>query len=215
PTALLCAAFWEGSHGERATRYFSVARSLIRGICIALLAAAIPFALIAPLWLPFASVLLIPAIPALGLSAILTAGRRSSGDSRAMFYLLACTIAVGFLIYCQYALTRMSLKEDAAPFVEAVEREANGRPIFFLGIKREYDGAKFFYWRRGKNELKFAATVDDLRSPLVAHAPALLIAPVKMRAQLESASNGGLDFAFDGKLGKRRCAVFRTGAIAR
>jgi 4-amino-4-deoxy-L-arabinose transferase-like glycosyltransferase len=214
PTALLCAAFWEGSHGPRATRYFGVARSLIRGVCIALLAAAILFSLVAPLWLPFASVILMPAIPLLGLSALLTAGRRPFGDSRAAFYLLVLTLAAGFLIYCQYALPWMSLKEDAGPFVEAVEREADGRPIFFLGVKKEYDGAKFFYWRKGENELKFATTVGELRSSLAANTPALVIAPAKMRVSLESASDGGLDFLFEGKLGKRRCAVFRAGAIA-
>lgn len=213
PTALLCAAFWEGCRGPRATRYFGLARSLIRGVCIALLIAAIPFTLLAPLWLPFASVLLIPAIPALCIIALSTLGRKPSENNRAMFSLLVLTVAAGFLIYCQYALPRMSLKEDAGPFVEAVEREANGRPILFLGLKKEYDGAKFFYWRKGGNELRFTATADELRSSLAAGAPAILIAPAKMKASLESASGGSLDFLFDGKLGKRRCAVFRTGAI--
>lgn len=212
PTALLCAAFWEGSRGPRAARYFDAARPPIRGACIALLVASVPFALVGPVWLPFASVLLIPAIPALGLAALLTAGRKSPGDSRAVFYLLVWTLAVGFLIYCQYALPRMSLKEDAGRFVEAAEREANGRPIIFLGIKKEYDGAKFLYWRRGGNELKFAATADEAKSLLASRSPALIIVPVKMRAPLESASGGALDFLFEGKLGKRRCAVFRAGA---
>lgn len=208
PTAILCAAFWEGSRGPRAAGYFAAARSLIRGACIALLAAAIPFSLAAPARLPFASALLVAAVPALCLAALLTAGRKPSGDGRAVFYLLACTVAAGFLVYCQFALPRMSLKEDAAPFVAAVEREADGRPILFLGVKKEYDGARFFYWRKGRNELRFAATADEAKSLLASRSPAVLIVPSKMRAQVESASGGALDFLFEGRLGKRRCAVF-------
>ncbi len=213
PTAILCAAFWEGGRSPRATRYFDAARSLIRGICIALLTSAIPFALAGPVWLPFASVLLIAAIPALSLAALLTVGRRGPGDSRAVFYLLVWTLAVGFLIYCQYALPRMSAKEDAGRFVAAVEREANGRPILFLGVKKEYDGAKFFYWRKGGNELKFATTGDEAKSLLASRSPAILIAPAKMRAPIESTAGDSLDFLFEGRLGKRRCAVFRAGAV--
>jgi hypothetical protein len=86
PTALLCAAFWEGSHGLRAARYFSAARSWIRGICITLLAAGTLFAIAAPIWLPFASVSLTLAIPAAGLLALATVGRRPAGDIRAVYY---------------------------------------------------------------------------------------------------------------------------------
>ena len=212
PTAILCAAFWESAHGVRAAGFFSAARSWIRGICIASIAAGMLFAIAAPVWLPFASVSLILAIPAAGLLALATAGRRPAGDARAVFYLLAWTLAVGFLIFCQYALPRMSAREDAGPFVEAVEREAKGQPVLFLGIKKEYDGSKYLYWRRGKNELRFAATIDELEALLASRAPALLVAPAGMRATLESSRGGTLGFLFEGKLGKKRCAVFRAGA---
>ena len=212
PTAILCAAFWDNAHGGRAAKYFSAVRSWIRGICIAAIAAGTLFAIAAPVWLPFASVSLILAIPAAGLLALATVGRRPAGDSRAVFYLLAWTLAVWFLIFCQYALPRMSAREDAGPFVEAVEREAKGRPVLFFGIKKEYDGSKYLYWRRGKNELRFAATIDEMGSLLASRTPALLIAPAGMRALLESIRGGTLRFLFEGKLGKRRCAVFRAGA---
>jgi hypothetical protein len=169
-------------------------------------------AIAAPIWVPFASISLVLAIPAAGLLALATAGRRPAGDSRAAFYLLAWTLAVGFLIYCQFALPGLGAKEDAAPFVETVEREAEGRPVLFFGIEKEYGGAKYVYWSRGKNELVFAATVDEAGSLIASRKPALLIAPEEMKALLESLHGGTLRFLFEGNLGKQRCDVFRVGA---
>ncbi len=213
PTALLCAAFWEGGHAVRAARYFGAARSWIRGICIASIAAGALFSFAAPIWLPFASISLTLAILVAGLIALATVGRRPAGDAGAVYYLMAWTLAVGFLIYCQFALPWMSERENALPFVEAVERAANGRPILFLGIKKEYDGARYIYWRRGKNELRFAASIDESQALLASRVPALLIAPAGMRTALEAASKGRLSFLFEGRMGKRRCAVFRAGTI--
>ncbi|MDD5556050.1 MAG: glycosyltransferase family 39 protein [bacterium] len=209
PTAVLCAAFWTGELGPRAGRYFGRAAAWIRRACAIAVAAALPFSLLAPLRLRAASALLAWAVPVSCALAFADIRRRTADEARAAFRALAWTLGIGFLVFCQFALPVTGAKEEARPFVEAVEKAAGGGPILFYDLERDQEGLKFLYWRKGRNDLTFVPGEDDLAAALPLHGGGLLVVPAGRRESVEGRHGGEMSFLLEGRLGKRRCAVFR------
>lgn len=209
PVAILAAAWWDDLGREGSAAWLSAA-AWTRRVCLCLLAAGAAFAAAAPLFLQAASPVLWPIIPAACLVPIAAPAVRTNRDARGSLLLLACALAAGFLIYTQFDSPRTTAKDEARPFVHSVEAAAGGARIVFYGIDRDADGLKFRYWRRGTGPLAFTESLPALRAALGGGTPALLVLPSRERGGVERDLGPRLRFLFEGRLGKRRCAVFVT-----
>lgn len=209
PMALLCAAWWDDRVFPNGGRVFCIVLSLISRVCVVIIVGVLLFSLLAPFWLPTLARPLTWIIPALCLAALTVTRRAPRDDPRGSFTLLVWSVALGFLLHCQFALPRQSAKEEARTLVAAVERAAGNGPIVLYKIDKDHDGLKFLYWRKGTNKLVFADRTDVIAPP------ALVIADVDEKESILDSSCGGLQFLFEGRLGKRRCAVFKSAPAIR
>jgi len=207
PVAMLAAFFWGDLCMPGGPSWAPVVTTWVRRVCLAFLAAGALVLAIAPVFLPIASPALSWCIAAACLLPLLVpALRRKDGDGS--FMLLAWTLSAGFLAFSQFDSPRITAREEARPFVHSVERAAAGRRIIFIGIGKDADGLKYRYWRTGLGPLAFTESLPALRGALDGNTPAILVLPAREREAVEKELGPRLRFLFEGRLGKRRCAVF-------
>lgn len=209
PTAILCAAFWEEYLCTNTSRHLRAFLSFIRIICVTALAVGTAAVLIVPIWLPAASMTLTWLLPPLGIVALVLATRWFRQTARDLLCLLAIVICFGFLVYCQLCLPYESAKRESRPFVVSVEREAQGLPVVFFLINRDKQGLRYAYWSARENDLIFTDTIEELEGILLHETSVLVISPVDWRETLQKALGEKLEFLFEGRIGKRKYAVFR------
>ena len=82
--------------------------------------------------------------------------------------------------------------------------------MILFDIPLDDDGLKYAYWSRGDSPLYAADTIEGLEPVLLQQSPALVISPMESKEALQKLLEGKLKYLFDGKLGKRECAVFKT-----
>ena len=214
PVAMLAAFFWEDLRTTGAPSWAPFVTPWVWRVCLALLAAGALVLAIAPVFLPAASPALSWCIAAACLLPLLVpALRRKDGDGS--FMLLAWTLSAGFLAFSQFDSPRMTAREEARPFVQAVERAAGGKRIVFYGIGKDADGLKFLYWRTGTAPLSFIESLPALHRAVDGTQPAILVLPSRERETVEKELGPRLRFLFEERLGKRRCAVFDLAGGAR
>ncbi|HOE26751.1 MAG: glycosyltransferase family 39 protein [Candidatus Aureabacteria bacterium] len=210
PVALLAASLWGDLCAPGGPPRAAAAVRLVRRCCLVLLASGAAFGALGPLLLPFASPILWAAVPAACLAPLLAPPLRRGDGAYGVFLLAAWTMAAGFAAYCQFDTPRMVAKEEARTLVREIERAADGDRIVFYRLGKDTDGLKFLYWREKDNPLAFADSLPGLAEILDEGPPSLLVVRNRDRETVEGAFGPRLRILVEGRLGKRRCAVFRT-----
>ncbi len=208
PTAILCALFWDWYICRRISPYIKLLLQLLRILCIVTLAVGTAITLIAPIWFPFSSTLLLYVLPLFLFSTLLISLKTPATKPKHIFFTLSAVLGLGFLLFCQFGLPSAHAKNDMRPFVDAVEEASQGCPVILFDIGLDQDGLKYAYWKREGTTLLSADTVEDLELLLLSESPAMVLAPREWKEILLGTLGDRLSFASDGKLGKTRCTVF-------
>jgi hypothetical protein len=207
---MLCALFWDWYICRRTSPYIKLLLQFLRILCIVTLAAGTAITLIAPIWFPFSSTLLLYVLPLFLFSTLLISLKTPATEPKHIFFILSAVLGLGFLLFCQFGLPAAHAKNDMRPFVDAVEEASQGCPVILFDIGLDQDGLKYAYWKGEGTTLLSTDTVEDLELLLPYESPAMVVAPRGWKEILLGVLGGKLSFAFDGKLGKTRCTVFYT-----
>lgn len=206
PIAVLAAFSWDGLRADAAHGAAAALAAWTRRVCLAALAAGAAALAVAPFFIPVSSAALACLLPPACLLPLAVRPLRRVGGADGAFILIAWTLSAGLLAFGQFDGPRMAAREEARPFVHAVERAAAGRRIVFHGVDKDSDGLKFRWWRTGASPLSFTDSLPDLRAALAS--PAILVVPSASRAEVERELGPRLRPLHEGALGRRRCAVF-------